>query len=106
MDNTLTAQTWTSTKYPHPDDCENNIFARIERKVNDIKRRYPEAIDTAKSAALDAAPDLDAIEDALDNLIAAMDDTDRLADDRSPATAAALEIEARAFQSFYATVED
>ena len=98
--------TTTCTKYPHPDDDRNNIFDRIERKVNDIKRRYPEAVDTAKSAALDAAPDLGAIEDALDNLIAAMDYVDRLADDRSPATAAALEIEARAFQSFYATVED
>ena len=105
MDNTMTT-TVVCTRYPHPDECENNIFARIERKVTDIKRRYPEAVDTAKSAALDNAPDLDAIEDALDNLIAAMDDVDRLADDRSPATAAAMEIEARAFQSFYATVED
>ena len=101
-----TTYTTTCTKYPHPEDESNNIFSRIERKVNDIKRRYPEAVDTAKSAALDAAPDLGAIEDALDNLIAAMDYVDRLADDRSPATAAALEIEARAFQSFYATVED
>ena len=98
--------TTVCSKYPHPEDESNNIFSRIERKVNDIKRRYPEAVDTAKSAALDAAPDLDAIEDALDNLIAAMDYVDRLADDHSPATAAALEIEARAFQSFYATVED
>lgn len=106
MDNTLTAPTVTTWKYPHPDDCENGIYARIERKVNDIKRRYPEAVDTAKSAALDAAPDLDAIEDALDNLIAAMDDTDRLADDHSPATAAALAIEARAFSAYYATIED
>ena len=101
-----TTYTTTCTRYPHPDDDRNNIFDRIERKVSDIKRRYPEAVDTAKSAALDAAPDLDAIEDALDNLIAAMDEVDRLADDHSPATAAALEIEARAFQSFYATVED
>ena len=101
-----TTYTTTCTRYPHPDDDRNNIFDRIERKVSDIKRRYPEAVDTAKSAALDAAPDLGAIEDALDNLIAAMDYVDRLADDRSPATAAALEIEARAFQSFYATVED
>ena len=101
-----TTYTTTCTKYPHPEDESNNIFSRIERKVSDIKRRYPEAVDTAKSAALDAAPDLGAIEDALDNLIAAMDYVDRLADDRSPATAAALEIEARAFQSFYATVED
>ena len=101
-----TTYTTTCTRYPHPEDESNNIFSRIERKVSDIKRRYPEAVDTAKSAALDAAPDLGAIEDALDNLIAAMDYVDRLADDRSPATAAALEIEARAFQSFYATVED
>ena len=101
-----TTYTTTCTRYPHPDDDRNGIYDRIERKVNDIKRRYPEAVDTAKSAALDAAPDLDAIEDALDNLIAAMDDVDRLADDRSPATAAALEIEARAFSAYYATVED
>ena len=102
-----TTYTTTCTKYPHPEDESNNIFSRIERKVNDIKRRYPEAVDTAKSRTLDAAPDLDAIEDALDNLIAAMDDVDHLIDtDNRPAVAAALEIEARAFQSFYATVED
>lgn len=101
-----TTYTTTCTKYPHPEDESNNIFSRIERKVNDIKRRYPEAVDTAKSAALDAAPDLDAIEDALDNLIAAMDDVDHLIDtDNRPAVAAALKIKDMARAAYIATLE-
>ena len=101
-----TTYTTTCTKYPHPDDDRNNIFSRIERKVSDIKRRYPEAVDTAKSAALDAAPDLDAIEDALDNLIAAMDDVDHLIDtDNRPAVAAALKIKDMARAAYIATLE-
>jgi hypothetical protein len=95
------------SKFPHPDDCENNIVSRIQRKVATIKSRYPEMIDTAKSRTLDAAPDLDAIEDALDNLLAAMDDVDRLADDDNrPAVAAAMSIERVAYAQYYATVED
>ena len=101
-----TTYTTTCTKYPHPEDESNNIFSRIERKVSDIKRRYPEAVDTAKSAALDAAPDLDAIEDALDNLIAAMDDVDHLIDtDNRPAVAAALKIKDMARAAYIATLE-
>ena len=101
-----TTYTTTCTKYPHPEDESNNIFSRIERKVNDIKRRYPEAVDTAKSAALDAAPDLDAIEDALDNLIAATDDVDHLIDtDNRPAVAAALKIKDMARAAYIATLE-
>ena len=99
--------TTACSKFPHPDDCENNIVSRIQRKVATIKARYPETVDTAKSAALDAAPDLDAIEDALDNLIAAMDDVDNLADDDNrPAVSAALSIERLAYAQYYATVED
>ena len=98
--------TTVCSKYPHPEDESNNIFSRIERKVNDIKRRYPESVDTAKSAALDAAPDLDAIEDALDNLIAAMDDVDHLIDtDNRPAVAAALKIKDMARAAYIATLE-
>ena len=101
-----TTYTTTCTKYPHPEDESNNIFSRIERKVSDIKRRFPEAVDTAKSAALDAAPDLDAIEDALDNLIAAMDDVDHLIDtDNRPAVAAALKIKDMARAAYIATLE-
>ena len=101
-----TTYTTTCTKYPHPEDESNNIFSRIERKVSDIKRRFPEAVDTAKSAALDAAPDLDAIEDALDNLIAVMDDVDHLIDtDNRPAVAAALKIKDMARAAYIATLE-
>jgi 2-hydroxychromene-2-carboxylate isomerase len=106
VDNTLTAPTVTTWKYPHPEEYSDSTLSRINRKVGDIKRRYPESIDTAKRAARDVAPDLDAIEDALDNLIRAMDDVDRLADEHSPATAAALTIEAEAFSAYYATIED
>lgn len=103
----MNTTTYACSKYPHPDDYSDSTISRIQRKVTTIKTRYPETVDAAKSVTLDAAPDLDAIETALDNLLAAMEDVDRLADDDNrPAVAAALSVERLAYAQYYATVED
>lgn len=69
---------------------------------NFVDRSPDEWSDQQFCAALEAVP---AGGDAYDNLIEAMRDVDALADENSPATAAALEIERQAWAAYLAHTE-
>jgi hypothetical protein len=100
-DQPTTATTW---KYPHPDDCESGTVPHIRKMVATIQRRHPDQISLAKSETLKNIYDLDAVETAIENLIAAMEDTDRMTDDGNrSAVAAALTIENLARAAFVAS---
>ena len=87
MDNTLTAPTWTSTKYPHPDDWSAALdrasqVARIRAMVGELARLDAALFDAARDYVKMHIDDLDVIETHLRQALEALD----AADDRMTET--------------------
>ena len=81
MDNTLTAPTWTSTKYPHPDDWSAALdrasqVARIRAMVGELARLDAALFDAARDFAEMHKDDLYSIETTLRQALEALEAAD------------------------------